>query len=522
MEFPSSPVPAAWLVRAGRDGEREKEALEVGLAIAGWHELDDLSVFATREGLREYVRATYPHAGTALVGNWTGQLWRFCSQIAVGDHIVMPMKTRPGVVAVGRVTAEYRYRADSPVGFQHVRPVEWLRTDIAKAAIRQDLLDSMGSLLTVCGLTRYDAARRVAALAERGIDPGASDDVGADIAVQNSRDLLNEAARRDANDPVRMTVRDFLDRWGLVRRGSTSVERVTADLAEQGLTTRPPFPDVGIDSTIDIIQVGEEPTLKFALTEAQTAEDTKDASEMPSVSLHVGALPAANQGVASVRPDDTLKQATTTMLTKRYSQLAVIDGDGKLHGAVSWQSIAEAWINDPGAPLTKAIARSKPAAFDEPLLDLIKPISENDFVFVLGADKVSIVGIVTAADLTQRFGDHAGPFVLLEEIERRLRQVVDNSVPRDQITKHARDKKLASLHGASALTMGNYCRLLSDADNWQRLAWSIDHALFLHELDEVRNIRNETMHFSADPIQKDHIRRLDGFLNLIRTVTPDF
>jgi restriction system protein len=34
---------AVWLVRAGKHGEREEEALTQGLAIIGWEELGDLS-----------------------------------------------------------------------------------------------------------------------------------------------------------------------------------------------------------------------------------------------------------------------------------------------------------------------------------------------------------------------------------------------------------------------------------------------------------------------------------------------
>jgi len=44
---------SVWLVRAGRNGEREQRVLEHGLAAIGWVKLQDLSAIKSREELRE-------------------------------------------------------------------------------------------------------------------------------------------------------------------------------------------------------------------------------------------------------------------------------------------------------------------------------------------------------------------------------------------------------------------------------------------------------------------------------------
>jgi len=164
--------PAAWLVRGGERGEREETAFGEGLVIVGWKKLGDLSGCGTREGVRQALTAAYPEAAANVIANWTGQLWRFREQISAGDLVVMPLKTSPGRVAVGRVTGPYEYRAQAPEDSRHVRPVQWLRTDLPREVFRPDLRASITSLLTVCGLTRNDAARRVRHLAKRGTDPG--------------------------------------------------------------------------------------------------------------------------------------------------------------------------------------------------------------------------------------------------------------------------------------------------------------------------------------------------------------
>ena len=163
---------AAWLVRGGEQGEREEMALGRGLVIAGWEELGDISRCESREGIRQVLRATYPEVSDKVIGNWTGQLWRFKEQMRAGDLVVMPLHTRPGQVAVGQIIGLYEYRAGEPQGFRQVRRVQWLQTDLPREAIRPDLRASITSLLTVCGLTRNDAARRVAHIAEHRADPG--------------------------------------------------------------------------------------------------------------------------------------------------------------------------------------------------------------------------------------------------------------------------------------------------------------------------------------------------------------
>jgi restriction system protein len=124
--------PAAWLVRGGEKGEREKAALGEGLIIVGWEGLGDLSGCGTREGVRQALNVAYPEVAANVIANWTGQLWRVREQISTGDLVVMPLKTKPGQVAVGQVTGPYEYRAQEPEGFRHVRQVKWLRTDLPR------------------------------------------------------------------------------------------------------------------------------------------------------------------------------------------------------------------------------------------------------------------------------------------------------------------------------------------------------------------------------------------------------
>lgn len=299
-------MPAAWLVRAGRHGEREDVALSESLVIAGWEELGDIGSAQSKEDLRELVSQAYPEDGKALIANWTGQLWRFLAVIDMRDYVAMPLKTR-SAVAIGRVAGPYEYRVDAGAGFRHVRRVEWIRTDVPRTAIKQDLLDSMGSLLTICGLTRFDAEQRIAYLAEYGIDPGPGGEEPDGLeATAQSEELPSKAAARNGSAPVQITIRALLARWGATRRVPGVVAAIESDLADKGLTTRPPFTEGWIENQIELVPVGEEPTAGQAGTSSQVADDTEDVSELPPVMLRVGDLESANRRVSSITPEDSL------------------------------------------------------------------------------------------------------------------------------------------------------------------------------------------------------------------------
>jgi restriction system protein len=400
--------PAAWLVRGGERGEREDAALSGALVIAGWEGLGDISGSGTREGIRQALRSTYPEVADNVIANWTGQLWRFREQISFGDLVVMPLKTRPGWVAVGQITGPYEYRAQESEGFRQVRPVKWLRADLPREAFRPDLRASITSLLTVCGLTRNDAARRIAHLAEHGMDPGL--DGGEEVTT--SEELLADAASRGPADPRRLTIRSFLEHWGQTRRTGGVVATIKSDLADKGLTTRPAFTEGSVEDEIALVPVAAESAVAVS-----AADGTEDVFQQAPATLRIGSLPPPK--VVSVLPTSSLVYAKTLMLNRQYSQLAVIDNSGRFLGAVSWESIGKAQIASERPSLADTVAPATVVDHDALLLEQIDVIYNRGFVFVQNADRSRVGGIVTAADLTRQFGNVARPFVLIEEAENR-------------------------------------------------------------------------------------------------------
>ena len=511
---PSGVEAAAWLVRGGEAGEREQRALAEGLTFIGWPNLGDISGYDTRDGIRMALKAAYPDYADNVIANWTGQLWRFTNQIAVGDYAVMPLHTKPGHVAIGSVTGAYEYREAEPVEFRHIRTVQWLRKDIPRESFRPDLRASITSLLTVCGLTRNDAARRVAYLAEHGVDPGMD---GAEE-ITTSEELLADATSRHQASPRRLTIRDLLAHWGQTRRTGTVKALIRSDLADKGLTTRPPFTEGRVEDEIEIVPVDAASWNSETLPGDGESQDTEDVAEQVSASPRIGSLPPPK--LVSVSPDSSLLYARTVMLERQFSQLAVIDGNGTLYGAVSWESIGKAHVASEHPKLADAIAPATVVDHDAFLLDQIRVIYEKGFVFVRGPDRSHVMGIVTAADLTIQFGNLARPFMLIEEVEIRLRLRADEVYTltelRGAVQKHRRD----SITQAADFTLRDYWYLMRPDENWAKLAWNVDRDYFIRCLDKVVEIRNDLMHFTTDDVDPAQYNAVDGLLEMLRTADP--
>lgn len=508
-------VSAAWLVRAGRDGERESGALAEGLIIAGWDESGDLGHCSHKERVRETLTRSYPGESKATLANWTGQLWRLLHEIRDGDLVVLPRKKQQKI-AVGRVAGPYCFRGEAEPGFQHVRPVEWIRTDVDRSAVCQDLLDSMGSLMTVCQIKRYGAARRIAHVAEHGADPGPAADELSQQGLGSAQELLDAAASRPPESPLRVSIRELLSCWGAARRTAGQVAQIEAELAENGLTSRPPFTEGWIDNSVEIVRV-DEGTSEAAPEDGWTAAAEQDA--FPAITLRVGMLRPASGGVARVRPDDVLDVARSRMVADNYSQLAVIDEDEHLHGAVSWETIGKAQLATSARQVCEVTAPVRAVDHHEDLLGQLDEIFRSGFVFVRGSDR-RICGIVTTADLTAQFGDLARPFVLIEEVERRLRRRVDEVFSLDELQCTGRRTSSPRIGSAADLSLGKYGYLLDSPENWKRLEWPLDHGLFLERLEQVRRVRNDLMHFTPDPLQQEQLAVLEGLVRMLRVVDP--
>jgi restriction system protein len=138
----------------------------------GYGEVPSLEECESLAETRAVVAKALPDASENSTNAYGSQLWALRNRMRPGDYIVLPRKTT-AQPAIGRILSDYRYDASEPdQERRHVRQVQWLRTDVPRSAVRQDLLYSLGAFSTYCEVSRNEAAARIAALAETGVDPG--------------------------------------------------------------------------------------------------------------------------------------------------------------------------------------------------------------------------------------------------------------------------------------------------------------------------------------------------------------
>lgn len=217
--------PAAWLIRAGRKGEDEDMVIEQGIACLGWHELPSLSEVSSRADIEEMIRRENPDsaANKRRIANWTTQLWSLRKQVRRGDLVVMPRK-RTSQIALGVVTRDYWYRSDAEPSCRHAISVEWKRTDIPRTAVKQDLLYSLGSALSICQIKRNDGAWRLHQLLQTGQDPGARFNLN-DEAVDSGIDTTDSSEVTDMADSLESGL--DLERFGKDQIQALISERFT-------------------------------------------------------------------------------------------------------------------------------------------------------------------------------------------------------------------------------------------------------------------------------------------------------
>ena len=236
--------PRLFLTRAGRVGEDENYALDTNRAIVGYREVASLKDTKDYNEVKIIVNEAYPDEKPRAIGNFAGQLWAFVHGMQQGDIVVLPQKLT-SQVALGLVTGPYQYEKVNDE-FRQVRSVEWKRTDIARTTFEQDLLYSFGAYMTVCQITRNDAAKRVEAVLNGDKDPGPTVQIKK---PDNGSEASNDQPPEADSDLIQLANDQIVAHIEARFKGHALTRLVDAVLRADGWNTRvsPPGPDGGAD-----------------------------------------------------------------------------------------------------------------------------------------------------------------------------------------------------------------------------------------------------------------------------------
>lgn len=274
---------ALWVIRAGRQGERENFALENNVAVIGWDEMRvDLGKYKNRQELHDALKNMYPDRKPNAIGNWAGQLWSYVHEIAKGDLIAMPMKNR-GVIYFGEVTGDYSFRSDFPEHSQHSRPVKWIK-EIPRTQFDPDLLYSFGGLSTIFRVKRNNAEKRVRELLE-GKKTISSTVTLSETSVETS-EVDNFG---DLEQYARDQISEYIDHKF---KGHGLARLVAAILEAQGykVNISPEGPDGGIDILAGSGSLGfDQPRMVVQVKSSNTPIEVNVVRELSGVMTNFGA-----------------------------------------------------------------------------------------------------------------------------------------------------------------------------------------------------------------------------------------
>lgn len=223
-----------WLCRAGRYGESENKFLEDGKIYCTWDSLSEsILKFHNKQDLQQYFVDNNSDIKTRTAINWAGQVWPFGHEMKKGEIVVLPSKINP-VIHFGKITGDYEFLPNNDKPYWHAHQVDWFARNIPRTAFDQDILYSLGALMTIC---RIKQEARIKSIINKQLKLTDFQDPPQDPVDIEPRDIENEALEVITNLIIQKT------------KGHGLTKIVDAILRAKGFTTyvSPAGPDNGVD-----------------------------------------------------------------------------------------------------------------------------------------------------------------------------------------------------------------------------------------------------------------------------------
>jgi len=119
--------------------------------------------------------------------------------------------------------------------------------------------------------------------------------------------------------------------------------------------------------------------------------------------------------------------------------------------------------------------------------------------------------------LNEQFRLLAEPFLLIGEIENGVRRLLHGKFTQAELASaKAPGDDGRQIETPADLTFGEYIRLVEQEQSWRKLKIEIDRATFVAQLNRVRDIRNDVMHFDPDGLGDEDLTFLREFAQFLK------
>ncbi|MER8905684.1 CBS domain-containing protein [Mesorhizobium sp. M0772] len=304
------------------------------------------------------------------------------------------------------------------------------------------------------------------------------------------------------------TVRDLIWWFGAYRRGPLIVDRIAESLAKYKLVVEPDFRTTYVDNYVKV-SAKSESSKNPAPVEESAGSDSNFSH------FSISQLESANRALITVAPNDPLEKAVSLMLAHDFSQLPVLNNSRSIRGAISWKSIgSKLAVVGKGELVSDFVGDCTVVEHDRAIFEVYDLIYNDEFVVVRAQDK-TFSGIVTTSDLADEFRKVSESFLILGEIERNIRRLLDrwNKLPAERICEIC---NIARFDGFHKLTFGGYLRIMENDEFWSSIPFKLDRKTFVDLMDNIRITRNSVMHFNPDPSSEKELRQMRNFSGLLQ------
>lgn len=235
--------------------------------------------------------------------------------------------------------------------------------------------------------------------------------------------------------------------------------------------------------------------------------------------------------------DVSVSDALDRMARHRFNQLPVMER-GLLIGVFSLWSLTEHLRYEPRPDLDELyvgdLTENLPkVTVDDDLYEILKLLQRHEALLVGTPDELQ--AITTAWDVLDYFYRVARPYVVLREIERSLRTIIDECLE-DDLFHHAVDRTLATKYKntnrklpttLSEMTFRDYATLIGSRVAWEHFEGILgrNRSFIQSRLGIVAEIRNEVFHFRNDELNVEDFETLiaerQRLLNAINRLTRE-
>jgi restriction system protein len=177
------------MIRAKEGGKLFDLFKEKALVAIGWTDVGSLQKLITREAIAASVANTWPEWHPQKVSMSAGQLFRFRSEIQVGDHVVTYDPSRR-IYLLGTISGDYRYDMIAE-DTGNVRPVQW-NGEVSRDLLSVSTKNSLGAISTLFLVPEAAAVDLQRALVHKS--PAAVSD--SEIEETEESDLLRDIQAR--------------------------------------------------------------------------------------------------------------------------------------------------------------------------------------------------------------------------------------------------------------------------------------------------------------------------------------